>query len=47
MGVISHSYLVLFGDNGVCVFSALTSGGALFLFNKWCDFIQGEHQIDG
>ena len=30
MGVVSHSCLVLFGDNGVCVFSALTSVGALF-----------------
>ena len=38
MGVISHSYLVLFGDNGVCVFGALTSVGALFYFKR-CDFI--------
>ncbi len=35
MGVIGHSYLVLFGDNGVCVLCALTSVGALFLR---CDF---------
>ena len=33
-GSVSHSYLVLFGDNGVCVFSALTSVGALFYLRK-------------
>ena len=31
MGVPSHSCLVLFGDNGVCILCALTSVGALFL----------------
>lgn len=30
--------IYLFGDNGVCVFSALTSVGALFLLR--CDFTQ-------
>lgn len=43
MGVVGHSYLVLFGDNGVCVFSALTSVGALFVLNE-CDLVQKEHK---
>lgn len=30
MGEFTHSVLVLFGDNGVCVFSATTLVGALF-----------------
>ena len=34
MGVFTHFYLVLFGDNGVCVLCALTSVGALFFIIK-------------
>ncbi len=34
MGVVSHSCLVLFGDNGICVLCVLISVGALFYFRR-------------
>lgn len=54
MGVVSHSCLVLFGDNGVCVLCALTSVGALFLqksdflfLRTFCPLVFGIIEIGG